>query len=154
MLELVFIKVTNIFIQTFPRLIFISVMNNIKLLYYDRTEISLWIDTNKTSRWKECDICHYWYFLIKWFKFQPYVCNRCHDLLICLWALAILLFQKLKIPIIVVLLLELAKVRRQNNNSKILIWLKKKEHYKYHEQLWCNKVIRSSNLIKYWRITN
>ena len=96
------------------------------MLHYDRTEISLWIDTNKTSGSKECDICHYWYFLNKWFKFQPYVCNRCHDLLICLWALAILLFQKLKMPIIVVLLLELAKVRRQNNNSKILIWLKKK----------------------------
>ena len=23
----------------------------------------------------------YWYFLNKGFKFQPYVCNRCHDLL-------------------------------------------------------------------------
>ena len=126
MLELVFIKTTNIFIQNIPRLIFISVMSNIKMLHYDRTEISLWIDTNKTSGSKECDICHYWYFLNKWFKFQPYVCNRCHDLLICLWALAILLFQKLKMPIIVVLLLKLAKVMRQNNNSKILIWLKKK----------------------------
>ena len=31
---------------------------------------------------KECDICHYWYFLNYDFKFQPNVCNRCHDLLI------------------------------------------------------------------------
>ena len=31
---------------------------------------------------QESDICHYWYFLNKGFKFQPYVCNRCHDLLI------------------------------------------------------------------------
>ena len=30
---------------------------------------------------KECDICHYWYFLNYSFKFQPNVCNRCHDLL-------------------------------------------------------------------------
>ena len=59
-------------------------MNNIKILYYDRTEISLGIDSNKTSRSKECDICYYWYFLNKLFKFQPYVCNRCHDLLIFL----------------------------------------------------------------------
>ena len=54
------------------------------MLYYDRTEISLGIDTNKTSRSKECDICYYWYFLNKLFKFQPYVCNRCHDFLIFL----------------------------------------------------------------------
>ena len=24
-------------------------------------------------------ICHYWYFLNKGFKFQPNICNRCHD---------------------------------------------------------------------------
>ena len=54
------------------------------MLHYDRTDVSLGIDTNKTSRSKECDICQYWYFLNKGFKFVPYVCNRCHDLLICL----------------------------------------------------------------------
>ena len=36
----------------------------------------------KTSALKDCDICHYWYFLIYSFKFQSDVCNRCHDLLI------------------------------------------------------------------------
>ena len=39
------------------------------------------IDVNKTSGTKECDICHYWYFLNKGFKFQPNVCSRCHELL-------------------------------------------------------------------------
>ena len=39
------------------------------------------IDVNKTSASKECDICHYWYFLNYGFKFQPNVCNRWHDLL-------------------------------------------------------------------------
>ena len=39
------------------------------------------IDVNKTSKLKECGICHYWYFLNKSFKFQPNICNRCHDLL-------------------------------------------------------------------------
>ena len=24
-------------------------------------------------------ICHYWYFKDIGFKYQPYVCNRCHD---------------------------------------------------------------------------
>ena len=45
------------------------------MLYFDR------IDVNKTSVSKECDICHYWYILNYSFKFQPNVCDRCHDLL-------------------------------------------------------------------------
>ena len=56
-------------------------MNNIKILYHDRTDVPIGIDVNKTSESKEYIICHYWYFLIKGFKFQPHVCNRCHDLL-------------------------------------------------------------------------
>ena len=55
-------------------------MNNIKMLYYDRIDDSEENDVNKTSASKECDICHYWYFLNKGFKFQLNVCNRCHDL--------------------------------------------------------------------------
>ena len=45
------------------------------MLYYDRTGVSAGIDINKTSAWKECHICHYWYFIDKRFKFQPYVYN-------------------------------------------------------------------------------
>ena len=57
-------------------------MKNIKRLYFDRTEkISERTDINKTSASKECDIYHYLYFLDKCFKFQPHVCNSCHDLL-------------------------------------------------------------------------
>ena len=51
------------------------------MLYFDRIDISEGIDVNKTSASKECDICHYWYFLNYSFKFQPNACNRCHDLL-------------------------------------------------------------------------
>ena len=56
-------------------------MNNIEILYFERIDASEVTDVNKTSKSKEFDICHYWYFLNKRFKFQPYVCNRCHDLL-------------------------------------------------------------------------
>ena len=56
-------------------------MNNIKMLCLDRLDVSEGIHVNKTSASKECDICHYWYFLNKGFKFQPNVCNICHDLL-------------------------------------------------------------------------
>ena len=51
------------------------------MLYYDRIDISEGTDVNKTSASKECDVCHYWYFLSFTFKFQPNVCDRCHDLL-------------------------------------------------------------------------
>ena len=54
----------------------------IKILYYDRINVSKGTDVNKTSASKECDIYHYWYFLNYSFKFEPNVCNRCHDLLI------------------------------------------------------------------------
>ena len=56
-------------------------IENIKMLYYYRIDVSEGIDVNKTSASKECDFCHYWYFLNYSFKFQPNICNRCHDLL-------------------------------------------------------------------------
>ena len=52
-----------------------------KMLEYDRIDISEGIDTNKTSGSKECSICHYWYFLDKSFNYDPYLCNGCHDLM-------------------------------------------------------------------------
>ena len=51
------------------------------MLYYYRIDISEAIDVNESSELKECDICHYWYFLDKKFKFQQDVCNGCHDAL-------------------------------------------------------------------------
>ena len=51
------------------------------MLFYDRIDVSERIDANKTSESKECEICHYWYFLDKGFKFQPDVCNGCNDVL-------------------------------------------------------------------------
>ena len=51
------------------------------MLVYDRINISEEIDINKTNASKECDICHYWYFLNKIFDNEPYLCNGCHDLM-------------------------------------------------------------------------
>ena len=56
-------------------------INNINMLYYDIIDISEGIYVNKTNASKESDICHYWYFLDKGFKFQPDVCNGCNDVL-------------------------------------------------------------------------
>ena len=46
------------------------------MLCYDRIDVSEGIDVNKTNKSTQCDICHYWYFLNKGFKFQSHVCNR------------------------------------------------------------------------------
>ena len=51
------------------------------MIYHDRIDVCEGTDVNKTSASKECDVCHYWYFLNYGFKFQPNACNTCHDLL-------------------------------------------------------------------------
>ena len=51
------------------------------MLYFERIDVSVGINVTKTSASKECDICHYCYFLNYSFKFQPNVCNRYHNLL-------------------------------------------------------------------------
>ena len=51
------------------------------MLYCYRIDLSEGIDVNETSESKKCNICHYWYFLNKGFKFKSYVYNGCHDLL-------------------------------------------------------------------------
>ena len=45
------------------------------MIEYDRIDLSEVIDVNKTNVSKKCDIWHYWYFLDKGFKFQPFVWN-------------------------------------------------------------------------------
>ena len=51
------------------------------MLEYDRIAISEGTDVIKTNASKECDICHYWYFKDIDFKYEPYLCNGCHDLM-------------------------------------------------------------------------
>ena len=51
------------------------------MLEYDRIDISEGVDVNKTSLSRQCDICHYWYFKNIGFKYEPYLCNVCHDLM-------------------------------------------------------------------------
>ena len=50
------------------------------MLEYNRIDISAGIDANKTNASKACDICHYWYFKDLGVKYEPYLCNGCHDL--------------------------------------------------------------------------
>ena len=73
------------------------------MLYFNKIDVAVGIDVNKTSASTECDICHYWYFLNKGFKFQPNICNRCHDLLMMSINLSDIAMLNIKCVIIAVL---------------------------------------------------
>ena len=51
------------------------------MLEYDRIDISVGIDMDKTNKLRECDSWHYCYFLDKNFNYEKYLCNGCHDLM-------------------------------------------------------------------------
>ena len=50
------------------------------MIQYERIDVSEGIDPNKSDKSKECMICDYWYFKDIGYKYEPYVCNGCHDL--------------------------------------------------------------------------
>ena len=51
------------------------------MLEYDRKNISEGIYVNKTNASKDCDICHYCCLKDIAFKYEPYLCNGCRDLM-------------------------------------------------------------------------
>ena len=51
------------------------------MLEYERIDTSEGIDVNKTNLSKAYDVCHYWYFNDIGFKYEPYLCYGCHDLM-------------------------------------------------------------------------
>ena len=51
------------------------------MLEYDRIDISEGIDIKKCKETsKECNLCKFYYFLDKNFKYGPYLCNGCYDI--------------------------------------------------------------------------
>ena len=42
------------------------------MLEYDKTDIPEGGDINTKNASRECDICHYWYFLSKNCNYEPY----------------------------------------------------------------------------------
>ena len=53
----------------------------IKMLEYERTDISDGIDVDMSDKSKECMFCHYWYFLHKNFSYGPYLCDGCYNVM-------------------------------------------------------------------------
>ena len=108
-------------------------MNNIKMLYFDINDVSERNNFNKISASKQYDICHYRYFLNKSFKFQPYVCSRCHNLVMVTMNhsdIAILNTENVDYCCIIP---EISKSKAIKLLQKIDL-TEKKEHYKYREQ--------------------
>ena len=50
-------------------------MISIKMLQYQKIDVSEGIDMNKTSPSKQCALCHYWLYKDIGFKFEEPVCN-------------------------------------------------------------------------------
>ena len=52
----------------------------IKMLAYERINISDGIDVDELEESKMCMLCHYWYFLDKNFSYGPYLCDGCYNM--------------------------------------------------------------------------
>ena len=57
------------------------------MLQYEKIDVLEGIDTDKTRLSKERMLCHYCYFKDVRFKFEPYVCNKCHDIMMTAYEL-------------------------------------------------------------------
>ena len=57
------------------------------MLQYEKKYFPEGIDIDKTNASKECMLCHYWYFEDAGFKFEPHVCNKCHNVLMAAYEL-------------------------------------------------------------------
>ena len=62
---------------------------------YKKFDISEEINVNKISASKECNVCHYWYFVNYSFKFQLNVCNR-YDILMMSVNLSVIAILNIK----------------------------------------------------------
>ena len=100
------------------------------MIYYDRIEVSEGTDVNKTSKSKECEICYYWYVLNKGFKFQPNVCNRCHDLLMTSMNLSDIAILNIESADYCCIISGISKSEAINLMQNIHLTEKRVEHYK------------------------
>ena len=51
-------------------------MISIKMLQYQKIDISEGIEINKANASKECELCHCWFFKDIGFKFEEHICNK------------------------------------------------------------------------------
>ena len=56
------------------------VATHVKMLYYNKINVSEGIDINKSNKSKECMIFRYWYFLNLNYTNESHVSKGCHDI--------------------------------------------------------------------------
>ena len=68
------------------------------MIQYERIDVSEGIDiiNYKSNKSQECMIFRYWYFKDISYKFEPYVCNGCHDLSMIVYDLDDFMILKIK----------------------------------------------------------
>ena len=52
-----------------------------------KISVSEGTDIDKTNASEECILCHYWHCNDVVFKFEPHVCNKCHNVLMIAYEL-------------------------------------------------------------------
>ena len=53
----------------------------IKILVYEKIDISAGIDADISDKSKKCMLCYYWYFLDKNFSYGPFLCDGCYNMM-------------------------------------------------------------------------
>ena len=51
------------------------------MIEYERIDISEGINVDMLDKSKECMVCHYYYFLDKNFRYEPYLCDGCYNII-------------------------------------------------------------------------
>ena len=51
-----------------------------KMLKYDKIDITEGIDVDKTNKSRECMFCHYWYYQNKNLSYGPFTCDGCYNI--------------------------------------------------------------------------
>ena len=74
--------------KLYPQVFLNDVLYELKKCYSTKKiDVSEGMDVNKTNASKECMFCHYCYFKNVGFKFEPHICNKCHDVLMTAYEL-------------------------------------------------------------------
>ena len=50
------------------------------MLKYDKIDITEGIDVDKTNKSRECIFCHCWYYLKENFRYGPFTCDGCYNI--------------------------------------------------------------------------
>ena len=50
------------------------------MLKYDKIDITVGIDIEKTNKSRKCMFCHYWYYLNKNFSYGQFTCDGCYNI--------------------------------------------------------------------------